>query len=167
MHGCGPAACCRPGAAEHTERLRLRQRGRPRPRAGLRRECRCSRVPVESSGPMRISCGHRSPASGSARTDVRRLRAATAALLPRGMHPPKRMGVGNSVWAEGWAAPVTGPSRPQVGEVFALSLHSRNERRAVAVTEVLGGQPASRVRRRFLRTHEVGPALLGMSPIRI
>ena len=110
-------------------------------------------------------------------TDVRRLRAAgespqamseaTAALLPRGMHPPKRMGVGNSVWAEGWAAPVTGPSRLQVGEVFALSLHSRNERRAVAVTEVLGGQPESGVRRRFLRTHEVGPALLGMSPIRI
>ena len=93
---------------------------------------------------------------------------ATAALLPRGMRPPKRMGVGNSVWAEGWAALVTGrPSRPQVGEVFALSLHSRNERRAVAVTEVLGGQPESGVRRRFLRTHEVGPALLGMSPIRI
>ena len=153
------------------------QRGRPRPRAGLRRECRCSRAPVESSGPMRISCGHRSPASGSSATDVRRLRAAgespqamseaTAALLLRGMHPPKHMGVGNSVWAEGWAAPVTGPSRPQVGEVFALSLHSRNERRAVAVTEVLGGQPESGVRRRFLRTHEVGPALLGMWPIRI
>ena len=69
---------------------------------------------------------------------MRRLRAAgespqamseaTAALLLRGMHPPKHMGVGNSVWAEGWAALVTGPSKPQVGEVFALSLHSRNER---------------------------------------
>ena len=35
MRGPGLAACCRPRAAEHTERLRLRQCGRPRPGAGL------------------------------------------------------------------------------------------------------------------------------------
>ena len=159
MRGCGPARCCRPGAAEHTERLRLRQRGRPRPGAGLRRECRCSRAPVEFAGPMRVSCGHRSPASGSSATDVRRLRAAgespqamseaTATLLPRGMHPPRRMRVGNSVWAEGWA----GARHPSV-ETHRSAMSSRscargNEWRAVAVTEVLGGQPEySGVRRR-------------------
>ncbi len=135
MHGCGPAACCRPGAAEHTERLRLRQRGRPRPRAGLRRECRCSRVPVESSGPMRISCGHRSPASGRARTDVRRLRAAgespqamseaTAALLPRGMHPPKRMGVGNTRGTRRGARP---PGAGAAGRVRGATEHEARGR---------------------------------------
>ena len=77
------------------------------------------------------------------------------------------MRVGYSVWAEGWAAVVTGPSRPQVGEeVFALFLRSKNEWRAVAVTEVIDGQPEYwRVRKRFLRTDEVGPALLAMSPV--
>ena len=79
-----------------------------------------------------------------------------ATLLLGGMLPASRIRVGRAVWAEGWAALVTGTARPHVGETFALFLRSKEEWRAVAVTEVLDGQPGCwRVRKRFLRTDEV------------
>lgn len=62
------------------------------------------------------------------------------------------MRVGRAVWfSGGWAALVTGGSRPRIGEVFRLFLRSKKEWRTVVVTAVLGGWPGCwRVRKRFL-----------------
>ena len=55
--------------------------------------------------------------------------------------PGSPMRVGWAVWVEGWAALVTGESRPRIGEVFGFFMRSRGEWRTVVVTEVLDGQP--------------------------
>ena len=63
---------------------------------------------------------------------------------------PMRMG-----WAvrrkNGWAAFVTGETRPRIGEICGLHLRKRREWRHVVVTEVLGGRPGCwHVLKRFL-----------------
>ena len=94
-------------------------------------------------------------AGGSPETLGAALSETVATLLLCGKFPSCRMRVGWAVWAEGWAALVTGASRPHAGEVFALFLRSKRVWRSVVVTEVLDGQPGCwRVRKRFLRTHE-------------
>ena len=95
-------------------------------------------------------------AGGSPETFCAAVSEAVATLLLRGMLPASPMRVGRAVWAEGWAALVTGTSRPHVGENFALFLRSKEGWQTVVVTEVLDGQPGCwRVRKRFLRPDEV------------
>lgn len=90
-------------------------------------------------------------AGGSPETFCAALSETMATLLLRGTLPASPMRVGRPVWAEGWAALVTGRLRPHVGEIFALFLRSREGWQAVAVTKVLDGQPGCwRVRKRFL-----------------
>ena len=94
-------------------------------------------------------------AGGSPETFCAAVSETVATLLLRGMLPASPMRVGRAVWVEGWAALVTGTSRPYVGEIFALFLRKEGWR-TVAVTEVLDGQPGCwRVRKRFLRSDEV------------
>ena len=102
-------------------------------------------------------------AGGSPATLCAALSETVATLLLRGMLPASPMRVGRAVWAEGWAALVTGTSRPHAGEIFALFLRSKEGWRPVAVTEVLDGQPGCwRVRKRFLHTDEVRPVVTKM-----
>ena len=102
-------------------------------------------------------------AGGSPATLCAALSETVANLLLRGMLPASPMRVGRAVWAEGWAALVTGTSRPHAGEIFALFLRSKAVWRPVAVTEVLDGQPGCwRVRKRFLHTDEVRPVVTKM-----
>ena len=102
-------------------------------------------------------------AGGSPATLCAALSETVATLLLRGMLPASPMRVGRAVWAEGWAALVTGTSRPHAGEIFALFLRSKAVWRPVAVTEVLDGQPGCwRVRKRFLHTDEVRPVVTKM-----
>ena len=93
---------------------------------------------------------------GSPETFCAAVSETVATLLLRGMLVASPVRVGRAVWADGWAALVTGMSRPHVGENFALFLRSKDAWRAVAVTEVLDGRPGCwRVRKHFLRTDEV------------
>ena len=95
-------------------------------------------------------------AGGSPETFCAAVSETVATLLLRGNRPASPMRVGRAVWAKGWAALVTGTSRPHVGENFALFLRSKEGWQTVVVTEVLDGQPGCwRVRKRFLRTDEV------------
>ena len=105
-------------------------------------------------------------AGGSPDTFCAALSETVATLLLSDMSPASPMRVGWAVWAEGWAALVTGTSRPHAGEAFALYLRSTDEWRTVVVTEVLDGRPGCwRVRKRFLRADEIRSAPTTMRPV--